>query len=866
MCAGTRFRGTFQNCTFRSSSVYSVHGATITLRRCRVRSSHPGLTASGGATSATIVECSFQRCFTSVAVEQGAEVAVHTCFLRRSGAAVTVHGLRSHASLDSCELSGAVEDGCGHTGIAARGGSALLRSCVLSGFHTGALGIGSTTSIELHRTVVTGGSTSTVVLMRGARALGRACRLSVGEGLCAGDDDGPDSDDEDAAVVVGASPGSPLLGNARMQLEQSSVFKQGGRGVAVADGSMVDMYRCEVEASREAVYSVFASVATLTQCIAHSQYICLAAEQEGAKVSLIGGCYVGSSTACLVKESAVVTAVDCELRGLNVPEARGVVTVAIEAEAWLLRCHVHGGVSGVMAAEATVHAVDTIVSDVLTTVPQQCGPRPEDVRVSGGAGYFFIGGRATVRSGRVERCVLGLEVQSERGRDGGVTAEEVQFVDCVVAMEVIGHSEVDMTRCDFKGPRRDRGSVPPADLRNDRYSRESETGVAFRGHKRGSVTACTFVGYVHSAVVTSQGGVVISGTSFTVAGECAWGVLGTGVFTVEGCAFVGVGEGPKLHGVKTLKQAECVIRSCSMEGLRGESVQADMQSSVRVLETVISCGGAHGLVVSKEASLAAQDCQLSVSGTGVRVEGGVFSGKRVSIDAGRTGLTADPPPDTVAEVKLVDSKVDGGHIGVCGEGPSLDLSLLRCHVLDCCNGVVLRGGASARVKGSQVVECQVGVQVGDSGGDLAAECCVCGRRGDRARRDAVRVLSEHRGATVAGAACAHTGAVTHARMEDVEVIGCGHDGVVVHPHGHVRVDGALVWGCGTGYRMHYVAVRSEFRRCKAVECDTGAVALQRSSTDVDYTLPAGPIPEIEVYELRLPEPPGWICDECRACD
>lgn len=88
-----------------------------------------------------------------------------------------------------------------------------------------------------------------------------------------------------------------------------------------------------------------------------------------------------------------------------------------------------------------------------------------------------------------------------------------------------------------------------------------------------------------------------------------------------------------------------MIRRCSMHGLRGASITADIdaQSSMRVFHTIICDGGTNGLAVSGEGSLTAQDCQLSVAGRGVFVLGGIFSGRRVNTVVYKPGTPGSWP-------------------------------------------------------------------------------------------------------------------------------------------------------------------------------------------------------------------------------
>lgn len=160
-----------------------------------------------------------------------------------------------------------------------------------------------------------------------------------------------------------------------------------------------------------------------------------------------------------------------------------------------------------------------------------------------------------------------------------------------------------------------------------------------------------------------------------------------------------------------------------------------------------------------------------------------------------------------------------------------------------------------------MTQCWVGVQVGDSEIDLAEDCDVCRCKGDETEREAVRLLSDHGGASVVGPGCAHAGAVTHARMAQVEFRACRHDGVVIHPHGHLHADEVSAWHCGAGFRMHYIAVRSEFWCCKAVECGVGTVALQYLRHAAAGVQPPAQLEEIRVFGAvvcgeALPRPQG----------
>ena len=36
MCGGSGYIGSFQNCTFHSTTLYAVHGASVTLETCNI--------------------------------------------------------------------------------------------------------------------------------------------------------------------------------------------------------------------------------------------------------------------------------------------------------------------------------------------------------------------------------------------------------------------------------------------------------------------------------------------------------------------------------------------------------------------------------------------------------------------------------------------------------------------------------------------------------------------------------------------------------------------------------------------------------------------------------------------------------------
>lgn len=367
ICAGPQSSGTFQNCTFHSTTVYAVHGATVTLRSSTFRQCRLGIIVNGQATSATLNDCTFRRCRTSVIVEAGATAYCSHCLLLKTDFAIIVNEVGSHVALESCTVWGSisVEDFGGDTGVTVRRSTATLRSCSLKNFRT-AVDL-DRSMVEVQRMQIVHCSQGVLMKTR-TRLVLRDCTIRMTL---------PSTPDP---AAVAAFDYGDSKGSVRIQLERCTVrgCLPSARALIIDDGTVAAATLCRFDCANDvASVGAFGSggCLTLEHCTGISQQVCLLAAAN-ARLRVRGGRYEGGMSACAVEHGAKLTATACEFLGRDDLPRRasgkpqkfvGVVAVVGEAtQAWLSSCSIHGGCMGVFVVQATVTAVNTCIYDVRT--------------------------------------------------------------------------------------------------------------------------------------------------------------------------------------------------------------------------------------------------------------------------------------------------------------------------------------------------------------------------------------------------------------------------------------------------------------------------------------------------------------------
>lgn len=829
ICAGAQYSGSFHGCTFLSSALYAVHGAAVTLRRCRILDCQPGITVSGDAAVAAATQCTFRGCATSIVADGGGTVSVDSCRIERTFAAVVSNGPGSHVTLRRCTARNTLDAPFSGTGVGVRGGAVLLDSCSLAGFTTAVCGVWQSACIEAQRVWLTD-SPQGVTMSAHSRAVLRACNI-----LC--DGTGPNVPIP-VAVFLGMMEGH--AGGAHVQLERCNVHPGTVRGIGIQDRSAVAARLCDFSCTKGVLVSgLHGGRATLAHCTGASPEPCLRMESEAGVLRVEGGQYEGGTTACFVLKGGRLSAADCELRSRGVPQMSGVVKVRSRACARLSRCRIHHGVTGIDAEDCTLYASDVAVSDMLVRVPVMVDQyRPGQDNMTGGIGIQCMGVRAEVRRCALERCAVGIGAEQGTGRGRDVLVEGVRLTHCARGMQVLTGAQVEVVNCAFRGLEWSPPRGARADMRQAGVSAAQPSGAVFVGSGRGSVVGCSFEGHLVDVSAGSRDGITVRECEFTggqVRGAC---VVAAGVVAVEDCRMVGV------SGVQAQAGAVCTVRRCRITCARPAfgAVVAEEGSCVKLLDDTVIDGTGNGVVAEGRAEVALQDCRISVRGEdacgvlGYKGGGCVVTAKRVTIAAQYLAVSATCIGGRPVTVKLEDCVVSksGGGVFVAGTGGTA--AVVRSEVSDCDVGVCLAGKVKARLRDSTVARCARGVMVGDTPEDVKDACGECGCEGRAGLVRAYEALLASGGDPARGGRCSHAATVTCAKLKGVEVAACSDVGLLVWQHGHVEAEGVTARECGTGFRVTSIGRRNVFADCRAVRCAVPVLGWRQVTATGDNTL------------------------------
>lgn len=801
ICAGPQHSGTFQNCKFDDTAVYIVHGAAAMLHHCRFFACQPGLTASGGATAATLASCTFDGCPTGIVAECGASVIAHGCRLTRTSAAVVSNGPGTRVTLQHCVIANDLAGARVGTAATARGGTLLLRSCRLQGFTIALTAIGRTTSVEAD-TVTFTDSPQGAMLSTYSRAAFRRCTF-----LC--DRSGPKVQIP-MAVFLGTRDG--VNGGGRAQLERCRIKRGTVRGISLQDDGAVAARLCRFDCTEEVLASGrHGGHAALAHCtgVSTGTRVCVRIESPAGLLRLDGGSYEGSTVACLAERGARLSAAGCELSSRGVRGDGGVVIVREKACARLSWCHIHNGCAGVQATDSTVHATEVSVCDIQVrpiVSPGHEGPRRG--QAPDAVAYHISGGSTVVKGGSVEHCSIGL---SAKGGTAPLTLEGVMFRDCVRGMEITSGVRADVVECEFRGLKRECKRGVLQDLRcTDRLS-DFMTGLVLAGCGSSSVRRCVFEGHHCDIAASSPHGIVIQDCQFTGGDTKGVCVEAEGVVLVEGCSMTGA------EGVRAQRGATCTIRRCRLVGMTGDCITANECSSVKVLGDTTVNGTADGLVARQNSKLEVLDCHITGVLMGILSFAGgcVLTAERVTVSASVIGVCAHSRTGTPVDVKLIDSEFSGVQAGVHVADTGGSVAVVRCRVSGGHTGIYLGGAVRGRVLESVITRCAIGVVVGETDEDVEQVCEVCGVRGKAAL---VRAYQALLGTAAASGRCAHDGCVARATLVRVDVEACSKWGVAVLPHGCAAAQNVTARACGIGFFVRVAGKSSTFEECRAIGC------------------------------------------------
>lgn len=869
VCTGCHFSGTFHSCTFVHSAVYAVHGARIVLHGCtmsnapqgqKVANLLPALTLSGEATLATLIECRVRFCLTAFVVDGGAALVASECEVRDADTAMVVCGAGGFSALDSCSIRGQAFGStlCGQ-GISVRRGALSLRRCTIEEFDTAVCGSGAATRVDMHEVQVMN-CVHALRLERHAVAAARDCVLKVrtSEGVRR----------QAETIVLGAH--SRVVARTWLQMERMHLQAAGRCALDVGSGGGAAASLCRFEGPSDILACVISEAGgklLLSECDGAAGDICVMGDGPAARVRVRGGRYEGSSALCIGQQKAVVSAADAEFYGVHSrprrtpprtdqPQDRGLFEL-IDASGWLHRCRFRNGNVGVFTTDSTLTAVDVSVTGMLATASGRDlvqRSRPNSKSGYRSIGYTLLGGGVTVRGGVIDQCVHG--VMGQRGGPGTrpVSLEGLVVRDCVTGVNADLSCELAISRCEFLGPQRERGSDPPVDLRNPHVSLDESAAIRMHDTTSGTFTQCVLQGSMYGLASWSTGNFAVKDCEFKmqVVGGC--GLLTKSDTTIQDCRFAGPPPGPTaraaVQGVKS-GGGKCELRRCCFDDVTNDAIVAagfEEAVTMTIVDTKVRrCDT--GLSMFKHASVAVQDFDVDVEFRGINMDGGDLSAKRLTVRGGDEAIHAwcDEGPATV---KIVDSTLSGARLGVAAVGHQTKFTMLRGLVQTMDIAAEFRAGAIGRVKGTHFLQCEQGVQVGDVMGAVlgsGSQCPMCGMSGQRAAGAAFKKLGESGGKGFPGARCVHAGAVSRVTMADVNV-DCGKDAVSVHNHGYLDATRVIATQCDFAFFLRYNTVRSSFVECKAVDCGAPGVSMARPDHGIEQ--PAKVMKEIEVVKTR----------------
>lgn len=839
VCVGGRFSGTFQNCQFHRTPLYVVHGARVILNGCSMDDAPQGtkvaimlplLILSGDGTLATLTDCHIGFCRTALVIDHGAALEASDCDVRDTGVSLLMCGVGASAAVDSCSFRGAK---LGPTlrgyGAVVRRGGLFLERCTFDAFHTATFGGGAGTRIDM-REVRSQNCIHALMLERHAVGATRDCVFNVrrSEGVTR----------PVVGVALGAYTGT--VARAFLQMERTHVQVAGRCTLEISPGGGAVAARlCRLEGPAQALVSAMSHTGgtmSLDYCAASGGDMCVAACGHGDIVSvrMHGGRYEGRFGLCLAKGNAAVSAAGVEFVGVHErqplmefehPMDRGLFEVSSGARGWLHQCRFHNGNIAMVARNAVLSAVDVRVTGMLATASGRTlvanrAPGPDAYK---SAGYMCLGSQVKVQGGVIDQCIYGV-VATDSSTAPPVSPERLVVRDCVVGVQASKECELAISGCEFRGPRRERSTDPPVDLRNPTMVYDQGAAIHTEGASSGTFTNCVFEGFLSGLLSGSTGNFAIQGCDFTVGGDGGCGVFVKSGVSIEDSRFVGspmeAAGSARTQGVHC-SGGKCELRRCSFDGLQGEAIAAsphDVDVTMTVIDTKVAVCGT-GLSVRMRATVRVQDLEVDGTRQGITMDGGDVSAKRLTVrganEAVHAGCRAGP-----ATLKLVDPTLRESQVGLRAAGHQTKLTVVRGIVQKTNSAAEFDSGANCRMKETRFVGCKNGVQVGDAlDPDLVRErkCPICGLAGQAAEDAALRTLCESGGRGVAGARCAHAGAVSRVSMADVRV-DCAEAAVQVQPHGNVDATGVVATKCGIGFVERYISVRSRFVECKAVDC------------------------------------------------
>lgn len=212
---------------------------------------------------------------------------------------------------------------------------------------------------------------------------------------------------------------------------------------------------------------------------------------------------------------------------------------------------------------------------------------------------------------------------------------------------------------------------------------------------------------------------------------------------------------------------------------------------------------------------------------------------------------------------------EGQAVSITGAGG--DVSFDRCKFSRFPHGVSLQGACMMRMRDVEIADGEYGVHLGPPGTG-SMPCWACNRHGivaERAAWDAARGAC----GAVAGALCAHDGAIARMTMQRVTVDDMNGPGIGVWEAGHLTAADVHVLRCEPGLDIAYVREPSVFARCtvtarrgvpatdiwrREIFCDAGILEEEGRDAEDDDEIEGVEVLRLGPEESPQPEPASSI--------
>lgn len=381
---------------------------------------------------------------------------------------------------------------------------------------------------------------------------------------------------------------------------------------------------CRFVGSAERLISTGGGTLSLSDCDASGGDVCVLADGPASKLRMRRGRYQGRDKLCITQNNATVSASGvqfyCVLVPTEQPQDWGLFEVNDVTYGWLHRCSFYNGNIAVFAEGSVLTAVDVSITGMLATAAGrgalQNTPPGRARGVYESTGILCLGGRLEVRGGVIDQCVYGMKVNESHdraARTDRVLLDGLLVRDCVMPVTVQESCELVVSRCEFRGPRRDRGSDPMPDLRNPHVPPNKGVGITMVDSSSATFTSCVFEGFLFCIIAQSTGNVAVHECEFMVGVDGVCAVQSASSLMIEDCRFLGPTPGAhvNLKGVHCAG-GKCKVRRCEFRGIPGAALIAMSKGdemSISVQDTTVTRCNV-GLSIHMHATVSVQDLQV----------------------------------------------------------------------------------------------------------------------------------------------------------------------------------------------------------------------------------------------------------------